>query len=84
VDIAFYTVELLEWYCHQLVMPVTACFWWSCAIADVVVLRCNYYGCMKDGVDGEPLARRPQSSAAYVHLRSSSTGLLLCMCVMNM
>jgi len=26
-------------------------------------------------MEGEPLERRPQSSAAYVHLRSSSPGL---------
>jgi len=31
---------------------------------------------LQDGADGEPLAHRPQSSAAYVHLRSSSPGLL--------
>ena len=34
-------------------------------------------GLMQDGMDGgDPLARRPQSSAAYVHLRSSSPGAL--------
>jgi len=38
---------------------------------------------MQDGIDGEPLARRPQSSAAYVHLRSSSPGLLF-VCVSAM